>query len=88
MEKVNHIKVLQHIYPALRLRRMSEERINAVIAAAAEGYSFPTNLDTDPPVGGLVPQTQQSLLLQALRESWAPKLFNQRLQEHQQKREA
>jgi len=43
---------------------------------------------SDPPVGGLVPQTQQSLLLQALRESWAPKLFNQRLQEHQQKREA
>ncbi|AXU97284.1 phytanoyl-CoA dioxygenase [Erwinia persicina] len=88
MEKVNHIKVLQHLYPALRLRRMSEEKISAVIAAAAEGYSFPTNLDSDPPVGGLVPQTQQSLLAQALQESWTPTQFNQRLEAHQQKRQA
>jgi hypothetical protein len=28
---------------------------------AAEGYAFPTNLDTDPPAGGLAPETQAAL---------------------------
>ena len=34
--------------------------IKAAIAATAEGYSFPTNLDNDPPKGGLAPETQQA----------------------------
>ena len=38
-----------------------------VIASSAEGYSFPTNLDNDPPVGGLAPQTQQALLKEAVQ---------------------
>lgn len=88
MEKVNHIKVLQSIYPALLQRDLPEDKLSAVIACAAEGYSFPTNLDTDPPLGGLVPQTQQALLLQALREKWTPVHFNQQLAEHTQKRQA
>ena len=33
-----------------------------VIAACAEGYAFPTNLDRDPPLGGLAPQTQAQLM--------------------------
>ena len=40
------------------------------MAACAEGYSFPTNLDRDPPIGGLAPQTQQMLMMQALAENW------------------
>lgn len=88
MERVNHIKVLQSIYPVLRARNLSADRLNAVIAAAAEGYSFPTNLDTDPPLGGLVPQTQQALLSLALREKWSVVHFNQQLAEHVQKRQA
>ena len=40
----------------------------AAIAAAAEGYSFPTNLDTDPPAGGLAPETQAQLMHRALAE--------------------
>ncbi|WP_455818345.1 phytanoyl-CoA dioxygenase family protein [Pseudomonas cerasi] len=88
MEKVNHIKVLLSLYPALRQRQLETEQRNAVIAAAAEGYSFPTNLDTDPPLGGLVPQTQQALLLQALQEGWSEVHFDQQLSEHVQKRQA
>ena len=34
------------------------EAANA-IAACAEGYSFPTNLDRDPPIGGLAPKTRR-----------------------------
>lgn len=88
MEKVNHIKVLLSLYPALRQRQLETEQRHAVIAAAAEGYSFPTNLDTDPPLGGLVPQTQQALLLQALEEGWSEVHFDQQLSEHVQKRQA
>ncbi|MFK8256383.1 phytanoyl-CoA dioxygenase family protein [Erwinia sp. AnSW2-5] len=88
MEKVNHVKVLLSLYPALRQRQLETEQRNAVIAAAAEGYSFPTNLDTDPPLGGLVPLTQQALLLQALQEGWSEVHFDQQLSEHVQKRQA
>jgi ectoine hydroxylase-related dioxygenase (phytanoyl-CoA dioxygenase family) len=40
----------------------SDAEIDAVIASCPEGYSFPTNLDRDPPVGGLAPTSQQALL--------------------------
>jgi hypothetical protein len=42
-----------------------------VIAACAEGYAFPTNLDLDQPVGGLAPLTQAEILAQAVAERWA-----------------
>ncbi len=45
------------------------------IAASAEGYSFPTNLDRDPPKGGMAPKTQQDLMRQALKENWEPEVF-------------
>ena len=45
------------------------------IAACAEGYSFPTNLDRDPPKGGMAPKTQQDLMRQALKENWPPEVF-------------
>ena len=41
---------------------LTDAGLAAVIAASAEGYSFPTNLDSDPPVGGLAPETQAALL--------------------------
>ena len=36
------------------------------MAAAGEGYPFPTNLDRDQPVGGLTPLAQTDILLDAL----------------------
>ncbi|MEO1363191.1 MAG: phytanoyl-CoA dioxygenase, partial [Pseudomonadota bacterium] len=48
----------------------------AAIAAAAEGYPFPTNLDTDPPVGGLAPESDQALLQRALVEGMSPDELN------------
>jgi len=61
MEKVNHVKVMEAVYPSLLRKLLSDEELNAVLAASGEGYSFPTNLDTDPPLGSLVPKTQQQL---------------------------
>jgi hypothetical protein len=54
---------------------MSAQAYNAV-AACAEGYAFPTNLDRDPPIGGMAPKSQQDLMRQALKENWAPEVFN------------
>jgi hypothetical protein len=42
--------------------RPASVNIDNVIAAAAEGYPFPTNLDSNPPVGGLAPKSQADYL--------------------------
>jgi hypothetical protein len=57
-----------------------------VVAAAAEGYAFPTNLDRDQPIGGLAPQTQAELLHQALAEKWDTPQFFQALRDQQERR--
>jgi len=92
METVNRLRLLQAIYPALRRRHqqgtLGEAGLAALVAAAADGYSFPTNLDSDPPIGGLAPQTQQQLLRQALQEDWDTPQFTQRLARQQQLRSA
>lgn len=70
MEAIDRDAMSRVLYPAmLTLResnRLTGAEARAAIAACAEGYSFPTNLDTDPPVGGLAPETQAALLTRAL----------------------
>lgn len=68
MESVDRAGMCEVLYPVLK--KMSDGRArDNVIAASAEGYSFPTNLDRDPPVGGLAPETQAALMQRALREN-------------------
>jgi ectoine hydroxylase-related dioxygenase (phytanoyl-CoA dioxygenase family) len=59
----------------------NEDCANAV-AACAEGYSFPTNLDRDPPLYGLAPETQAQLMLKALGEKWPADKFSEALDKH------
>lgn len=66
--------------------RLSEEQFSAVIASAAEGYSFPTNLDSDPPVGGLAPVTQAALLRKAVTDQTSLADFTQQLNEQNARR--
>jgi hypothetical protein len=40
-------------------------------------HAFPTNLDRDPPIGGMAPKNQQELLRQALKENWPPEVFGE-----------
>jgi ectoine hydroxylase-related dioxygenase (phytanoyl-CoA dioxygenase family) len=80
MESVDRLKMSLRLYPALKgllndNAIMSAQADNAV-AACAEGYAFPTNLDRDPPIGGMAPKSQQDLMRQALKEDWAPEVFN------------
>ena len=46
-----------------------------MVAAAAEGYPFPTNLDRDKPVGSLNPESQAQLTWRALENDWEPGTF-------------
>jgi ectoine hydroxylase-related dioxygenase (phytanoyl-CoA dioxygenase family) len=57
-----------------------------VIAASAEGYAFPTDLDRDQPIGGLAPQTQAELVRQAVTERWEPAALATALQDQQRRR--
>ena len=79
METIDRAKMCRMAYPALlRLaseKQLSGDELKAAIAACAEGYSFPTNLDRDPPVGGLAPMTQNQLMRQGLAEGWTSERF-------------
>ena len=70
METIDRAKMCVLTYPTATKhfndQTLSISEIKAAIAATAEGYSFPTNLDNDPPKGGLAPETQQALLVRAL----------------------
>ena len=65
METVNRTRMTRTLYPVLR----SATGLNVanVIAATAESYPFPTNLDSNPPVGGLAPKTQAEYFHAALQ---------------------
>ncbi|WP_425312542.1 phytanoyl-CoA dioxygenase family protein [Pseudomonas putida] len=79
METVNRERMMLALYPWLRKRgaqgEMDPVEVSAVIAMSADGYSFPTNLDTDPPLHGMAPQTGQQLMAQALDEGWPVERF-------------
>ena len=78
------------LYPTLRKMLVSGAISKAAaanaIASTAEGYSFPTNLDRDPPIGGLAPETQQALFHRALDAAWTPAAFEKALDEQARKK--
>ena len=75
MENLDQDLMITAVYPALLKRKeegnASDRLIANTITACAEGYSFPTNLDTDPPVAGIAPKTSQQIMHTALQESWS-----------------
>jgi ectoine hydroxylase-related dioxygenase (phytanoyl-CoA dioxygenase family) len=73
MEAVDRTSMSAAVYPALRAMRAAgtlPQAIANVIAACAEGYAFPTNLDRDPPAGGMAPPSQAAVLTEAIAEDW------------------
>ncbi|KUN59097.1 phytanoyl-CoA dioxygenase [Streptomyces canus] len=82
METVDREAVSNAVYPALLRRRTDgadAQWLDNVIAASAEGYPFPTNLDSDPPVDGLAPPSQADLVRRALAEGWTPRTLRDEL---------
>jgi ectoine hydroxylase-related dioxygenase (phytanoyl-CoA dioxygenase family) len=74
MESLDRKQMCKTLYPALlRLRARGElnaAQLHDAVAACAEGYAFPSNLDRDQPVGGMAPPTQQEIMRDALAEEW------------------
>ena len=65
METVDRARMLRALYPVLA-KAGPQINVANVIAASAEGYPFPTNLDLNPPVGGLAPKSQAEQTRDAL----------------------
>jgi ectoine hydroxylase-related dioxygenase (phytanoyl-CoA dioxygenase family) len=88
METVNRERMSARLFPALRKLKgqLSETDIVNAVASCAEGYSFPTNLDRDPPVGGLAPKTQAQLMHEALKEGWSDEAFTKALADQAEKK--
>jgi len=89
METVDRVAMSRALFPVLARRKAAgadEAPLRNVVAASAEGYAFPTNLDRDQPVGGLAPQTQAELVWQALEEGWVAETFVKELHAHADRR--
>jgi ectoine hydroxylase-related dioxygenase (phytanoyl-CoA dioxygenase family) len=70
METVDRTAACRALYPALLGLADDPTALRNVVAAVAEGYAFPANLDLDPPIGGLAPPTQADLVHRAVQERW------------------
>lgn len=75
IEIIDRSRITRAVYPGL-MRLLAEGALTArevdnVVAATAEGYPFPANLDTDSPLSGMAPPSQQDLLRQAVAEGWS-----------------
>lgn len=85
MEAIDRDAMCRLIYPHLVEARndasLSDAKISAAIAATAEGYSFPTNLDRDPPKDGLAAETQAALIHRALAGGFSQSEFAAHLDE-------
>jgi len=88
METVNRERMSAKLFPALKRLKgeLSETGIANAVASCAEGYSFPTNLDRDPPLGGLAPKTQAQLMHEALKEDWSDEAFTKALADQAEKK--
>jgi ectoine hydroxylase-related dioxygenase (phytanoyl-CoA dioxygenase family) len=81
MESIDRTGMSKALYPILLNAKatMRATQIAAAVASCAEGYPFPTNLDRDPPIGGLAPKSQAKLFHEALDNDWTLDDFAQAL---------
>lgn len=77
MDVVDRSAILRSIYPQLQALSAADEAraVDNLVAASAEGYAFPSNLDRDQPVGGMHGETQAELTRRALASGLAPEAF-------------
>ncbi|QRY84095.1 phytanoyl-CoA dioxygenase family protein [Tsukamurella tyrosinosolvens] len=77
MDAVDRSAILRSVYPELRaLAGAGETRAVAnLVAASAEGYAFPSNLDRDQPLDGMHGETQAELTRRALASGLAPEAY-------------
>jgi ectoine hydroxylase-related dioxygenase (phytanoyl-CoA dioxygenase family) len=83
MESIDAQKICAAAYPELLALldrgELDAGEVDAVISVSADGYAFPTNLDLDPPVGGLSPASQQDILRLAVDKRWSGSELDEQL---------
>lgn len=83
MESVDRDRMIRALYPHLQTLLHTEVLNTAAahhaVAASSEGYAFPTNLDRDPPLGGLAPDSPQAWVRRALQDGWSAEQLNAQL---------
>jgi ectoine hydroxylase-related dioxygenase (phytanoyl-CoA dioxygenase family) len=91
METIDHDRMVEAVYPVLAERveagSITEREIQDAVAAVADGYAFPKNLDSDPPIEGNAPETGQQLLHRAVKERWVPEELYARMSAYGRRRE-
>jgi ectoine hydroxylase-related dioxygenase (phytanoyl-CoA dioxygenase family) len=89
MEALDRSAMVRAIYPSLLAMKAAgvpnRELVNAVVATA-EGYAFPTNLDSDQPIGSLVPPSQVDTVLAALADDLSPNDLESALRAQEERR--
>jgi len=92
MESVNRARMVTALYPSLQAAlkdgTMTRAEAANAIAASAEGYPFPTNLDRDPPVGGLAPKTQAAIMGEALDAGMNASAFAKAIADYAERQQA
>jgi len=72
MESVDWTRIAQLAYAVLLKKQrqsvLSTNDVRWLMGSTADGYAFPTNLDTDPPVEESAPMNAQELLQQSLED--------------------
>ncbi|WP_405736604.1 phytanoyl-CoA dioxygenase family protein [Streptomyces sp. NBC_01537] len=89
METVDRTAMCEALFPVLlglKAAGAGHDRLRNIVAASAEGYAFPTDLDRDQPVDGLAPQTQAELLWLALQQNWDPAALTKELRAQSDRR--
>ena len=88
METIDTYPLIERCWIPLQEKFRKERNsleVRAFVAAVAEGYPFPTNLDRRPPApGGMAPESEQQLLIRALKEDWDLQLVLDALQDMKQ----
>lgn len=82
MEDVDRRRIVDSIYPALLAWKRAgadQGALENAVAASAEGYAFPLDLDMNPPQGSDAPDAQADVVLRALAEEWSAEELAARL---------
>ena len=89
MEVLDRTAMVRAVYPALHAMKATgaseRDLLNAVVATA-EGYAFPTNLDSDQPMGSLAPPSQVDTVLAALADNLTPEQLDIALRDQDDRR--
>jgi len=85
IEIVDRARLSNSVYTALSAAQsagdLTSRAVDNVVAASAEGYPFPANLDIDSPLSGMAPPSQQDVMRQALQEGWSKEAFAQAIKD-------